>query len=193
MIDQLDTFAANRVFRQTKTYLLTRGGTHTIAITVSGAMNAGSSGAFIIFDAFVAEGAAVLMSTSATQTSSAGLANSLDTGDVLEFVFSEPVTVAFNAVIRVTDSDCGTPPGTAACSSGLSRTVADLICGTSATCTLDTAMTKLTVVLTNSPTIVAVGSTMGAQLPAQVTDSVGITSQAGNRFWDMSKGDTTIP
>ena len=74
-------------------YLLTRGGTHTIAITVSGAKNAESAGAFIIFDAFVAEGAAVLTSTSATQTSSAGLANSLDIGDVLEFVFSEAVTV----------------------------------------------------------------------------------------------------
>ena len=194
VVDQLDTYAASRQFRQAKTYLLTSGGTHTITATVSGAKNAASGGAFVIFDAFVAEGPApTLTSTSASMTQSAGFANILDTGDVLEFVFSEPVTVASNAVIRVTDSDCGTPPATATCGTGLSQTIADLICGTSATCTLDTAMTKLTVVLTNNPTIVVAGSTAGVQLPVQVTNSSGITTRSGNRAWDLTAGDTTIP
>jgi len=194
LVDQLDTYAASRQFRQTKTYLLTGAGTHAITATVSGAKNVASGGVFVIFDAFVAEAAApTLTSTSAAMTQSAGFANTVDTGDVLEFVFSEPVSLTSNAMVRVTDADCGSPPATVTCATGLSKTIADLNCGTNATCTLDTAMTKLTVVLTNNPTIVVAGSTAGAQWPVQVTNSSGITTRSGNRAWDLTTGDTTIP
>src|SRR5205807_9619425 len=47
-------------------------------------------------------------STSTSMTpSSGGLANTLDNGDKLTIGFSEPMSVASGAVIRVTDSDCG--------------------------------------------------------------------------------------
>ena len=57
LVDQLDTYAPSRQSARTKTYLLTTGGTHTITVSVSGAENPSSTGAFVIFDAFVAEGA----------------------------------------------------------------------------------------------------------------------------------------
>jgi len=56
VVDQLDTYASSRQYRQTKTYLLTSSGTHHITVTVSGAKNPASAGSFVIFDAFVAEG-----------------------------------------------------------------------------------------------------------------------------------------
>src|SRR5438552_291254 len=52
--------------------------------------------------------------TTSTLTSSGGFANSLDQGDKIEFVFTDTgcgatcgISVAPNATIRVTDSDCG--------------------------------------------------------------------------------------
>src|SRR6266542_1473915 len=59
-------------------------------------------------------------STSAVQTSSSGFANTLDTGDKLVIDFSESMSIATGATIRVTDSDCGnaTNAGPAACSGG---------------------------------------------------------------------------
>src|SRR5207249_5005351 len=76
-------------------------------------------------------------STSAVVPNSGGFSNTLDNGDRVAIDFSEPMSVRADAVIRVTDSDCGpaTNSGPAPCSSG-ANTVADLICGTNASCTL---------------------------------------------------------
>src|SRR5207245_5884375 len=67
--------------------------------------------------------------------------------------------VAANAVIRVTDSDCGpaTNIGPAICSGANTNTVADIVCGTNASCSLQSgppgATTQLAVILTGAPTI----------------------------------------
>ncbi|HEV8205315.1 MAG TPA: FG-GAP-like repeat-containing protein, partial [Acidimicrobiia bacterium] len=126
-----------------------------------------------------------------TPTLSSGFANTVDTGDQLTFTFNEAVSVAANAVIRVTDSDCGsaTNAGAATCSGGQTNTVADIICGTNASCTLDSPRTTLTVTMTANPTIVAAGSVSGAQYPVVITDSSGMTATTGN----TSDHTTTTP
>jgi len=135
-------------------------------------------------------------STNATLTFSSGFSSTMDTGDKLEITFSDSGTgvtppgqmsVAGNAVIRVTDSDCGpaTNAGPAACSGSLSNTVADILCGTNATCTLNTARTILTVTLTAGPNIVSAGSTTGVQYRTVVTDSSGVQDNSGNA-WNLT-------
>src|SRR6266542_689806 len=133
-------------------------------------------------------------SSLAVLTSSSGFANTLDTGDKLEITFSEAMSIAANAVIRVTDSDCGpaTNAGPADCSGGLTNTVADIICGTNATCTLSTDKTILTVTMTANPTIVAAGAVAGAQFPVVVTDSNGVTDLSGNAWNLTGSGDRLI-
>ena len=139
-------------------------------------------------------------STSSSLTSSSGFANTLDTGDKLEFLFNEPMSIAANAVIRVTDSDCGnaTNAGPASCSGGLVNTVADIICGTNATCTLDASVSggansRLTITMTANPTIVAAGSVAGAQFPVVITDSQGVTDLSGNAWNTAGSADRLIP
>ncbi len=133
-------------------------------------------------------------SSLAVLTSSSGFANTLDTGDKLEITFSEAMSIAANAVIRVTDSDCGpaTNGGPSDCSGGLTNTVADIICGTNATCTLSTDKTILTVTMTANPTIVAAGAVAGAQFPVVVTDSNGVTDLSGNAWNLTGSGDRLI-
>lgn len=136
-------------------------------------------------------------SSSAVLIASGGFANTLDPGDKVQFVFTDTgcatscgMSIAANATIRVTDSDCGNPTGwpgsqngaPANCTAG-TNTVADIICGSNATCTRsDGSQTNnvLTVIMTGSPTIQSAGNTPGAQYPVVVTDSVGITDLSGN-------------
>src|SRR5207302_10930669 len=110
------------------------------------------------------------LSTSMTPSSS-GLANTLDTGDKVGIAFSESMSVSPTAVIRVTDSDCGTAQnsGPATCSGGTSNTVADIICGNNANCVLNPT-NQLVVTMTSNPSVVAAGSVTGAQFPLVVTD-----------------------
>src|SRR5206468_7530250 len=79
-------------------------------------------------------------STLAALTGSAGGANTLDAGDTLVIDFSESMQAASNATIRLTDSDCGnaTNAGPATGGGGLSNTIADIVCGTNASCGLRT-------------------------------------------------------
>jgi len=130
----------------------------------------------------------------ATLASSGGFANTLDAGDLLTIVFSEPMFIASNATIRVTDSDCGiaTNSGPALCSGGNTNTIADIICGTNASCALDPARTTLNVFLTSNPSIVLPGSVAGAQFSVVVTDSFGITDLGGN-IWDLACGTQSSP
>ncbi len=138
-------------------------------------------------------------STSAVQTSSSGFANTLDTGDKLVIDFSESMSIATGATIRVTDSDCGnaTNAGPAACSGGSTNTVADIVCGTNATCLLETgpggANARITITMTSTPTVVAPGSTAGAQFPVVVTDASGVTDLSGNAWNIAGSADRLIP
>src|SRR5205823_6274374 len=77
-------------------------------------------------------------STSARRTQSSGFSNTLDAGDRFTIDFSESMSVSAGAIIRVTDSDCGAAhnSGPAACSGANTNSVADIICGSNATCTL---------------------------------------------------------
>ena len=51
VVDQLDTYAATRLFQQQKSYSVAAGA-HTVSVAVSGNKNAASSGTYLIFDAF---------------------------------------------------------------------------------------------------------------------------------------------
>src|SRR5207302_5310735 len=119
----------------------------------------------------------------------------LDTGDKVGITFSEAMSISPSAVIRVTDSDCGPAlnTGPASCgTSGGSNTVADIICGTNASCVLN-PNNQLTITMTSNPSTVAAGSVPGAQFPLVVTDSSGITDLAGNA-WDLTGSPhRTIP
>jgi hypothetical protein len=130
------------------------------------------------------------VSTSARQTASGGFANTLDTGDALTIDFSQAVSLAANAVIRVTDSDCGgvTNAGPALCAGGNTNTVADIVCGLNATCALTSgpngANTEIVITMTGNTSIVAAGSVAGPQVPVVVTDSSGISGVNGP--WNLN-------
>jgi len=147
--------------------------------------------------------ATTLTSQSAVLTLSSGFQNTMDTGDKFEIQFNDAgcvacgVSVAPNAVIRVTDSDCGTWANTVVpnngsqtptCSGSNSNTVADIICGTNATCTTSTfngqTNADLVITMTGNPTVVAAGSVAGAQYPVFISDSSGVTDLAGNA-WNL--------
>ena len=121
------------------------------------------------------------LSTISTQTVSAGFANTLDAGDRIVIDFNQAITLALNAFIRITDSDCGavTQAGPATCSGGQTNTVADIVCGSNAICTIQNGPngtnTELVITMTGNPSVVAPGSTAGAQFPALITDSSGVT------------------
>ena len=77
-------------------------------------------------------------------------------------------------------------------------TVASLVCGTNATCTVNAAAipatpttnpnagaavgTVLTVTVTGAPTVVAVGTNPGVSIPAAIINTAGVTDVAGNRL-----------
>ena len=75
---------------------------------------------------------------------------------------------------------------TPGCTGGNTNTVADIICGTNATCTANTLNNQtnadLLITMTGNPTIVAAGSVAGAQYSVLITDSTGITDLAGNAW-----------
>ena len=148
-------------------------------------------------------------STSSVLTVSSGLSNTLDAGDKIVIDFADTsqtgcttttcgMSIAGNAVIRVTDSDCGpaTESGPASCGTGSgTNTVADIVCGTNATCVSSTPTgtqtnSRLTITMTTFPTIVSAGSTAQASYPVVVTDSSGITDLSGNA-WNLTPSSGT--
>ena len=120
-------------------------------------------------------------SLDARVSTNVGFTTSLDSGDVVKIAFSEAMTApASGATIRAQDDD---------------GTVADLVCGTNATCVLNAsseivggvtraAQTVLTVSLTANPTIITAGTTAGLRIPATVTDSAAITDLSSNP-WNL--------
>jgi hypothetical protein len=135
-------------------------------------------------------------STSAILTSSAGFASTLDANDQFVIQFSEPMRVGLNASIRLTDADCGPPTSQSSdpppCSGLNSQTVADVVCGTNASCALSLDQTALTVTMTGNPIDQSPGSAPGVQFPAVITDSLGITDTAGNRWSLPTSADRVI-
>jgi len=135
-------------------------------------------------------------STSATLSQSGGFANTLDAGDKILIDFNEAMSIAANAVIRVTDSDCGNvgQSGPATCTGATTNTVADIICATNATCVLQAgpagSNTELSITTSGNPTIVSAGSTSNAQFPVVVTDTQGVTDLSGNT-WDLAGSGQT--
>ncbi len=120
-----------------------------------------------------------------------GFANVLDAGDVFTVQANEALAAPANgSSIRVSDiQDATTNPV---------ASVADLVCGTNATCALNAAAipatpttnpnagaaagTVLTVTITAAPTVVTVGSSAGVALPAAIINTAGVTDVAGNRI-----------
>ena len=131
-------------------------------------------------------------SIAAVRTQNAGFSNTLDAGDKITIDFSESMSIAGNAIIRVTDSDCGAAnnTGPAACTGGNTNTVADIVCGSNATCVVQDRSAggtnnELLITMTTSPSSVANGSVAGAQFPLVVTDTAGITDLSGNA-WNVT-------
>jgi len=131
-------------------------------------------------------------SIAAVRTQNAGFSNTLDAGDKITIDFSESMSIAGNAIIRVTDSDCGAAnnTGPAACTGGNTNTVADIVCGSNATCVVQDRSAggtnnELLITMTTSPSTVANGSVAGAQFPLVVTDTAGITDLSGNA-WNLT-------
>jgi hypothetical protein len=127
------------------------------------------------------------ISTSSILAVSSGFINVLDTGDRLQITFSEGMNIPANAVIRLTDGDCGTVTnaGPPECPVGNSNTQADVVCGTNAVCSLDSSLTTLTLTMTSAPTVQVAGGTPGVQFSVVITDSSGITDLSGN-VWDLT-------
>ncbi|MGN6128740.1 MAG: fibronectin type III domain-containing protein [Nocardioidaceae bacterium] len=113
-------------------------------------------------------------------TTSGGLGTVLDAGDVVKIGFDEKVAAPANGDrIRVQDTN-STP------------TVADLVNGSNATFSLNTAPeqidggvarpagTVLTIALTGDPSVVTAGTNGGVQYPATIIDQAGLTDVAGN-------------
>ncbi len=138
-------------------------------------------------------------STSAQRTQSAGFSGTVDTGDKFTIDFSESMSVAASAIIRVTDSDCGAAhnSGPATCSGANTNSTADIICGSNATCILQDGPSgtnsELIITMTANPSIVSTGSVGGAQYPVVITDSSGITDLSGNPWNLPGSGDRLIP
>ena len=137
-------------------------------------------------------------STSAVRTANAGFANTLDAGDKLTINFSEPMSIATNAIIRLTDSDCGAAhnTGPAACTGANTNSVVDIVCASNATCTLQDGPggtnSQLLITMTTSPTVIAPGSVAGAQFPLVVTDTSGVTDLSGNPWNVTGSSDRLI-
>jgi hypothetical protein len=111
-------------------------------------------------------------SLDARVTTNGGFGTTFDAGDVVKIAFSEAMSAPpAGAVVRAQDAD---------------GTVADVICGTNATCVLNASsetlggvvrasQTVLTISLTANPTIVTAGTTATLRIGATVVDSAGIT------------------
>jgi uncharacterized repeat protein (TIGR02059 family) len=115
------------------------------------------------------------------QSTTGGLAGTLDAGDVVKFVYNETIAApAAGSKIRVEDQDGP-------------DSIGDLINGTNATFALNTAAETvngvsraagrvLTVTLTSDPTVVTAGYTAGLQYNSYVIDASGIKDTAGNTW-----------
>src|SRR6266511_3404904 len=127
-------------------------------------------------------------SADARVVTNAGFTSTFDSGDVIKIAFSKAITAPANgATVRAQDGD---------------GTIADLICGTNATCTLNASAetlggvsypvnSVLTISLTGGPSIVAAGSTPALQIPATVTDSSGIRDSS-NSGWDLASSADVV-
>ncbi len=120
-----------------------------------------------------------------TLTTDGGFAGILDAGDVFTIRTSEAIVApAAGSTIRVSDAET-------------TASVADLVCGTNATCAINAAAipatpagpnagaaagTVLTVTITGAPTVVTAGTTAGVALPAAIINTAGIADAAGNRL-----------
>ncbi len=135
-------------------------------------------------------------SQSAVLTNAGGFANTLDAGDQFVITFSRAMTISSTARIRVTDADCGAPAsqssGPASCTSPVTQTISDVICGTNATCVLSFDALTLTVTMTASPLDVSSGSSPGTQFPAVFVDSSGITATGGTAWNITTSADRVI-
>lgn len=95
----------------------------------------------------------------------------ISTGDVLAVTFDELMAaVNVGDQFSVTDSD---------------TTVADIINGTNSTWVLNGAGNMITITMTAGPNITTVGSPIGAQYPAVVTASSGVTDTTAAE-WDLA-------
>jgi hypothetical protein len=106
----------------------------------------------------------------------------LNSGDVVKIAFSETMSsAALGATIRVRDTD---------------GTVADVICGTNATCSLNSSsetlggisratQTVLTLRLTANPAIISFGTTATLRIPSTVINSAAVTDLSGNS-WSLA-------
>lgn len=120
-------------------------------------------------------------SLDARVTTNVGSGTLLDSGDVVKIAFNEPLAVPVaGATVRARDAD---------------GTVADLSCGTNATCVLNAsaetlggvsraAQTVLTVRLTANPIIISPGTTATLRLPGTVIERFGVTDPSGNP-WNL--------
>ncbi|HAF11031.1 MAG TPA: hypothetical protein DCK98_13255 [Chloroflexi bacterium] len=150
--------------------------------------NTATSPQTVSFNAFVADTTRPLSEDIRVKTS-AGLSATLDTGDVFTVAFNEVMLApTTGAKIRLTDAD---------------GTVADVTCGTNATCTLSGADTTIggvvypsgqviTVTMTADPTIVTAGTIAGLAIPATVIDSGGITDTSANTWDIVNSPDKTL-
>ena len=133
------------------------------------------------------------VATDTVLVTDAGFAGILDAGDVFVVRSSEALAApAAGATIRIADTN------TAA-------SVADLVCGTNATCTVNAAAlpagtglnagaaagTVLTVTVTAAPTVVNAGTSAGIDLPGAIINTIGVTDLAGNRL-ALSGGATEL-
>ena len=149
---------------------------------VTGTTNFGYSNSATIANPPTPVGSATApTSLDARVVNNAGSGSLFDSGDIIQIAFSEPISsAATGATVRARDAD---------------GTIGDLICGTNATCTQNTAAevvggqsraprTVLTVRLTANPVIIASGSTATLRIPATVIDRAAITDLSGNP-WDL--------
>jgi hypothetical protein len=149
---------------------------------VTGATNFGYSNAATIANPPTpVEPAAAPTSLDARVTTNVASSSLLGSGDVVKIAFSEAMSAAASgATVRARDAD---------------GTIGDLICGTNATCTLNTsaetlggqsrpAQTVLTVRLTANPVIIASGTTATLRIPATVIDRAALTDPSGNP-WNL--------
>ncbi len=117
-----------------------------------------------------------------------GVSTAFDSGDSFKIAFTEPVRLPANgAYIRVRDAD---------------GTIADFICGTNVTCSINDSAevlggtsyapgSVLTVVLTADPKVVGDGSVAGVQIGAMVIGTGGIVD-ANARDWSLSSSSDIV-
>jgi hypothetical protein len=154
---------------------------------VTGATDASTPVGPVVVPGVVETDAPVAIDT--VQSTNAGLAGTLGTGDVVTVVFNETVTAGAGATVRVRDTDAA-------------ATLADITNGTNATFAVNAAPqtvngvsraagSVITITLTADPTVVSAGTVTGVQLPADITDQSGIRDAVGNGWAPNPAASTT--